>query len=109
MWRMWGLLRAEGRLVRGGPLTSDRGAFCKGNRETQVNVTGEGAEGPGVTPVPLPGSGAAVSLMRAGAGGLWGRRFLQAASLGLGEVPGRLRLLPRVTLGFQQGVALKSK
>lgn len=39
------LVRAEGRLVRGGPLTSDGGAFCKGNRETQVNATGEGAQG----------------------------------------------------------------
>lgn len=38
-------MRAEDRLVRGGPLTSDGGAFCKGNRETQVNATGEGAQG----------------------------------------------------------------
>lgn len=33
------------RLVRGGPLTSDGGAFCKGNRETQVSAKGEGARG----------------------------------------------------------------
>lgn len=31
--------------MRGRPLTSDGGAFCKGNRERQVNATGEGPRG----------------------------------------------------------------
>lgn len=38
-------MRAQGQMVMGGPLTSDGGAFCKGNRETQVNVTGLGLQG----------------------------------------------------------------
>lgn len=39
------LEKAQGQMVIGGPLTSDGGAFCKGNRETQVNVTGQGLQG----------------------------------------------------------------
>lgn len=55
-----------------GPLTSDGGAFCKGNRETQVNVTGQGLQGqePCLSPCwavePQPAS----SGLWAGAGGL---------------------------------------
>lgn len=38
-------MRTQGQMVMGRPLTSDGGAFCKGNRETQVNVTGRGLQG----------------------------------------------------------------
>lgn len=98
-------MRAQGQMVMGGPLTSDGGAFCKGNRETQVNVTGRG----------LQGQEPRLSLCQAGelqpaSSGLgaglraFGWYFLQTASLGLGWVPGRPRLLPLVILVFQQGV-----
>lgn len=60
----WGLVRSEGWLVRGRPLTSDGGAFCKGNRERQVNATGEGPRGQ-EPPLSLCGQCGSSQLLRA--------------------------------------------